>query len=292
MINGDLYAWLVTVESYLDLPARRVEKIVSELRSHLCADFSDRLEAGLSEQEAAQQTLAEVGDAEAVAGGLNEVHRVEGSRLRTVLGYMIVVFGFYGIILAETGGVTQIVSRIARVTGRWEWYSLPDLASRWFAPPVRIGYLAAIVLSAIGVAFLAGYVARRGGWALGLAPYAPFMVFSVLEVAMRQHRYPIGIELHLLVTPILMGAMLAMGGHLGTELARWRSPYRRPLFAAVAGTAGIVPVLGYVGCLEPLQSPSASVIALGVLAAVYIANLVALVAVPVARLSGHRDVTA
>ncbi len=240
-MNSNIESWVSEVASQLDLPARKKAAVISELRTHLQADFSDRLRRGLSEAEATRETLAEMGEAESVAGELNHIHRPEGSLARTFLGVLIMLAGYFGILLMT--GAVQAYTRLADESGRrgpW-WYDLCRLVTD-SAIVERLFFL----LPLAGVAFIVGYIARKRAWRCALLPVFGFIgLFILLALAVGAGPY-VRWSLAGTAEKATYALALLVGAHLGVLLARSTSPYRRPLFALFAGIAGIIPAVGLI----------------------------------------------
>lgn len=250
-MNDQLEQWMSTVASRLDLPAKQKAAVISELRTHLQADFSDRLCAGLSPAEAARETLAQMGGAESVACELNHVYRPEGTLARTFIGVLIMLVGCEGIAMSR--GMIYTLRGLADVLG---CHDQAREAWHWLTHIPQFGVLL-VLLPLAGMAFVVGYIARRRAWrcallpALGLGfvglayPYlegAQVYWWSALATAAGDwHFYAFALA-------ILSGA------HLGARLARSPSPYRRSLVALLAGIASVVPVLSWTAVL--LTEPS------------------------------------
>jgi hypothetical protein len=248
-MNSNIESWVSEVASQLDLPTKQEAAVISELRTHLQADFSDRLRRGLSEAEATRETLAEMGESESVAGELNHIHRPEGSLARSFLAVLIMLAGNSGVLLMR--GAAQTYTRLADESGRRAWYDLFRLVTN-NAIVERLFFLVPLA----GVAFIVGYIARKRAWRCALLPVFAFPVLMILmmltlalilgdldEILPYMHWSPslagtanFAIE----VLAILVGA------HLGAQLARSTSPYRRSLFALFAGMAGIIPAVGLI----------------------------------------------
>ncbi len=240
-MNSNIESWVSEVASQLDLPAKQEAAVILELRTHLQLDFSDRLRRGLSEAEATRETLAEMGEAESVAGELNHIHRPEGSLARTFLGVLIMLAGYFGIMSMK--GVVQTYARLADEygsRGRW-WYDLNTLVT-----DSALGERLFFLLPLAGVAFIVGYIARKRAWRCALLPVFGFIgLFMLLALAVGAGPY---MHWSLAETAELAIDALALlgGAHLGVLLARSTSPYRRSLFALFAGMAGIIPAVGLI----------------------------------------------
>lgn len=279
-MNDHLETWVSTVASQLDLPARQETVVIEELRSHLQADFADRISKGIAEDEAIRATLAETGDPESVAAELNRVHSTEGSLLRTSLGLLIMLLGFVGIVGAMDGGLVRTLDRLAAVLGRGWWYAQAQSSLHSF---LGSGLDQRVLLPLLlgGLSFLVGYVARRHGWKCALLPIAGFYGLATLgALAFGQGEVRLSVsgtaQYGTYVLAILAGA------HLGARLARSTSPYRRPLFALLAGIAIWIPVLGWIDLvflLNPASAPSL----LGILILAAIVGLTVVVLVVLAR---------
>jgi len=246
-MNSSIERWVSEVASQLDLPEKREAAVTSELRTHLQADFSDRLRRGLSEAEATRETLAEMGEAESVAGELNHVHRFEGSLARSFLGVLIMLAGYFGTIVMK--GAVPAYARLADESGRqghW-WHNLARLVN-----DSALGNRLLFLLPLAGVAFIVGYIARKRAWRCALLPVFGFYVFwllTVLTLALVTGRLDeILPYMHWSLAEtaeLAIHALVLLGGaHLGVLLARSTSPYRRSLFALFAGIASIVPAVG------------------------------------------------
>jgi len=246
-MNSNIESWVSEVASQLDLPAKQKAAVISELRTHLQSDFSDRLRRGLSEAEATRETLAEMGEAESVAGELNRIHRPEGSLARTFLGVLIMLAGYFGMLLMR--GAVQAFARLADESG-WRgpwWYDQIRLVTD-SALVERLFFL----LPLAGVAFIVGYIARKRAWRCALLPVFGFQVLFILvilavalisgdldEILPYMH-----LSLAETAESVIDALALLGGAHLGVLLARSTSPYRRSLFALFAGIAGIIPAFG------------------------------------------------
>lgn len=267
-MDDHLETWVSTVASQLDLPARQAAVVIEELRAHLQADFADRVRGGISEDGAIRATLAEMGDPESVAAGLNRVHASERSVLRIVLGILLTLLGYSGIVFAETGGLAQILYGFARVARRSDWYAWPDAASRWVTAD-ELGRSAVILLPVFGVAFVVGYVARRRGWACALAPIGLLLGARVLEAAFTPRATLLIADLASLAAAV---AVPLAGAYLGMRLARSRAPVRLPLFGIGAGLAAVIPVYGWIGLTIAPLSATASVTVASILALAFALN--------------------
>jgi len=278
-MNDHLETWVSTVASQLELPARQETVVIEELRSHLQADFADRVRGRTPEDEAVRATLAEMGDPGSVAAELNRVHGTEGSLLRASLGVLIMLLGFVGIVAAMDGGLVRTLDRLAGVLGRGRWYGQAQSSLHWLLES-GLDQRVLFPLLLAGLSFLVGYVARRRGWKCALLPIVGFYGLATLAAlaAGGEARFSISgtAEYATYVLAVLAGA------HLGARLARSRSPYRRPLFALLAGIAGWIPVLGWMdiaSILNPASVPSL----LGILILAAIVSLTVLVLAVLAR---------
>ena len=246
-MNSNIESWVSEVASQLDLPAKKKAAVISELRTHLQADFSDRLRRGLSEAEATREALAEMGESESVAGELNRIHRPEGSMERSLLAVIIMLAGYFGIV--STKSMIQLFTRLADESGRrgpW-WYDQTRLVT-----DSALGERLLFLLPLVGVAFIVGYIARKRAWRCALLPVFTFQVLFILYVL------AVGLIAGVLdeilpyihwslaeTAELVINALAILGGaHLGAQLARSTAPYRRSLFALFAGMAGIIPAVG------------------------------------------------
>lgn len=249
-MNSNIESWVSEVASQLDLPVKKKAAVISELRTHLQADFSDRLRRGLSEAEATREALAEMGEAESVADKLNDIHRPEGSLARSFLGVLIMLAGYFGVSLMR--GAAQAYSRPDVFGGRGLWrHDLSRLVTD-SAIVERLFFL----LSLAGVAFIVGYIARRRAWRCALLPVFGFMgLFMLLALAAGAGPY---MRWSLAETAEKATYALALlgGAHLGVLLARSASPYRRSLFALFAGMAGIIPAVGLILVMTGVMTSS------------------------------------
>ena len=246
-MNSNIESWVSAVASQLDLPAKKRAAVISELRTHLQADFSDRLRRGLSEAEATRETLAEMGESESVAGELNRIHRPEGSMERSLLAVIIMLAGYFGIL--STKSMIQFFTRLADESGRrgpW-WYDQTRLVT-----DSALGERLLFLLPLVGVAFIVGYIARKRAWRCALLPVFTFQVLFILYVL------AVGLIAGVLdeilpyihwslaeTAELVINALAILGGaHLGAQLARSTAPYRRSLFALFAGMTGTIPAGG------------------------------------------------
>jgi len=279
-MNDHFETWVSTVASQLDLPARQETVVIEELRSHLQADFADRVRGHAPEDEAIRATLAEMGDPESVAAELNRVHRPTSTLLRTALGALIMLLGFVGIIGAMDGGLVRTLDRLAAVLGRGWWYAQAQ-SSLHSVLGSGLGQRVLFPLLLAGLSFLVGYVARRRGWKCALLPIAGFYGLATLgALAFGQGEVRFSVSGTAQYAAYVL-AVLA-GAHLGAQLARSTSPYRRPLFALFAGIAGWVPVLGWVD-LAFILSPASAPSLFGILILAAIVSLTVVVLVVLAR---------
>ncbi len=247
-MNSNIESWVSEVASQLDLPAKQEAAVISELRTHLQADFSDHLRRGLSEAEATREALAEMGESESVAGELNHIHRPEGSLARIFLGVIIMLAGYFGILLMT--GAVQAYSRPG-LFGRREpwWHDLSRLITD-SAIVERLFFL----LPLAGVAFIVGYIARKRAWRCALLPVFTFQVLFILFILAAALIFgdldKILPYMHWSLAEtaeLAIDALALLGGaHLGAQLARSTTPYRRSLFALFGGIAGIIPVVGWI----------------------------------------------
>ena len=245
-MNSSIESWVSEVASQLDLPEKRKAAVISELRTHLQADVSDRLRRGISEAEATREALAEMGESESVAGDLNHIHRPEGSLARSSLGALIMLAGYFGVLLMIAAA--QVYSRPDVFGGRGLWRH--DL-SRLITDNAIVERLF-FLLPLAGVAFIVGYIARKRAWRCALLPvlafsvlFMSFAIVAALKAGIIDEVWPFWslaetADLAINVLAILVGA------HLGALLARSTSPYRRRLFALFAGVGGIVPAAGLI----------------------------------------------
>jgi hypothetical protein len=190
MTESPLEQFLASVASRLAVPPARREEIVSELRAHLYADFADRLAAGHDEAAAVRDTVAEMGASAELALQLNREHALRGSALRLTLAVEILLLGS----LFGLAGPSN------------HWCALP-----W--PPALILALSSL----LAAAFLAGYVARRGGLILGLIPGALLLPPALLMAAAGMAPPETSTRLPFVLLLISVAAPVA--GHFGTALS-------------------------------------------------------------------------
>lgn len=281
-MNHHLEAWLSTVASQLDLPAKQKTVVLEELHAHVQADLADRLREGLREEAAVSATLAEMGDPEEAANGLNRVHAPEGSAVRTILALLLTFVGYFGIMLAEMGGLAQIVYRFGDVTGRWDWYEYPEVASHWVTAD-QTGRAVLILLPMSGLAFVVGFVARRRAWACLLAPVALIALVFVARLLAAPVAARAGMAVTGLATLLAAVVLPLAGANLGARLARSTSRFRLPLFGIGAGLAAVIPVSGWLGATVAPHSATTCVAVVGILALAFITNLGAWALVAAAR---------
>ncbi len=206
MTQPELDQYLASVASHLSLPADQARQTVLELRTHLYADFADRLRAGQEKTSAVQQAVAEIGSAVDVAMQLNQEHGTQGAALRTILALELSTLGL-------ALGMAVLVS-----CSRGE--------ERSAAFPLGLSVI-------VGAAFLAGYIARRRGWAFGLLPAAVLLLLPTLLLAASGIAPPANSE-NPLLTLLGLSAATAIAGGLGSSSAAAGSVHRASA-KAVAG---------------------------------------------------------
>ena len=200
MTQPELDQYLASVASHLSLPADQARQTVLELRTHLYADFADRLRAGQEKTSAVQQAVAEIGSAVDVAMQLNQEHGTQGAALRTILALELSTLGL-------ALGMAVLVS-----CSRGE--------ERSAAFPLGLSVI-------VGAAFLAGYIARRRGWAFGLLPAAVLLLLPTGIAPPANSENP-------LLTLLGLSAATAIAGGLGSSSAAAGSVHRASA-KAVAG---------------------------------------------------------
>jgi len=156
MTHPTLEQYLASVTSRFVLPTHQARRIILELRTHLYADFADRVTAGQDQTRAAQEAIAEMGGAVDVAMQFNQEHGTQGAAFRTLLALEVSALGLL--------------------------FGLATMASCWRGQE-RIAAFPLALSVAVGSPFLAGYIARRRGWAFGLAPVAALLVLPTLLLA-------------------------------------------------------------------------------------------------------------
>jgi hypothetical protein len=239
-VNRHLETYLESVRSRLALSQSEAAEVVAELRAHLCADYGDRVAAGQDEAAAARQAAEEMGPPDSVAHQLNRVRRPEGSLLRTIAAVEIALFGFFGVLIGADGpfrralhGVLDVIAIV--IGGRFQiWYWT---TWSWVTEHPPVGTVL-VMLPLAGVALLAGFVAKRRGWAFGLAPLG--MVAGLNWVSMALHRRIPFDPVEHFVVPVGAGLVLAVGGQLGVRLTA--SPRRLRIAAVATATALVTPV--------------------------------------------------
>jgi len=233
------------------------------------ADLTDRMQAGLSEDEAVSATLAEMGDPAQAAKGLNRVHSGASSELRTLTGLQIMLLGFFGSITAteRLGDIVQGLE--GRLDGGF-WHDRLVLSLQWIVEH-ELHQFVLFPLILAGVAFVVGYLTRKNAWNYTFLPVVIFygaitLMATVATLAMGEK---IGVDLCFNVRfMVLHYGMLALallgGAHLGDQLARLDNPPRRRLFSLFAGIASLVPVIGWAVTIAQLSSlPPGSQLTLG-----------------------------
>ena len=191
MTQSTLEQYLASVTSRLVLPTHQARRIILELRAHLYADFADRVTAGQDETRAAQEAVAEMGGAAGVAMQFNQEHGTQGAALRTMLALEVSTLGLL--------------------------FGLAVMASCWRGEERSAAFPLALSV-ALGSAFLAGYIARRRGWAFGLAPAAALLLLPTLVLPAFGMGPPPTAE-RLLLVSLGMSVVAAIGGSLGSGLA-------------------------------------------------------------------------
>jgi hypothetical protein len=217
MTHSTLEQYLASLTSQLVLPAHQARRIILELRTHLYADFADRVTAGQDQTRAAQEAIAEMGGALDVAMQFNQEHGTQGAALRTLLALEVSALGLL--------------------------FGLATMASCWRGEE-RIAAFPLALSVTVGSPFLAGYIARRRGWAFGLAPPAALLLLPTLVLAASGVSPPANTE-PLLLTFLGMSVVAAIAGSLGSGFAVTAGHLPRASATAVAPYLGalIVAVL-------------------------------------------------
>ena len=136
------------------------------------ADLTDRMQAGLSEDEAVSATLAEMGDPAQAAKGLNRVHSGASSELRTLTGLQIMLLGFFGSITAteRLGDIVQGLE--GRLDGGF-WHDRLVLSLQWIVEH-ELHQFVLFPLILAGLAFVVGYLTRKNAWNYTFLPVVIF----------------------------------------------------------------------------------------------------------------------
>lgn len=278
--------YLQSVARRLDLPADTGARVLSELRTHLIADIADRIAAGQDAQAAVLAAVAEMGDANEVALGLNRENQPQGTMLRAMLAMQLTLFGLIGVGLGVGGGFDRLVLRpFATATGAlkfapesdshgpgviaYGWYASWSAVAEWrFFHPVALLLLAIAAMAP--VMFVVGYVARRRGWLFGFIPWA-FLVLIEMKCAFRPSfgTWAADVPGGLFLALVLIG-----GGHLGVRFYQSRFRYRAVVIAVTAGLLAPVGVAGLISSMRNAVELGIIVIYAAVLAFLTWASLV------------------
>jgi len=239
MRNEELEEFLSQVAAQLALSGADAEPFIAELRTHLYADYEERLAAGCDREIAAREATREAGEARGLAQEFaRDAAGVRSRRpvLRTIAALAIAVYGFFGAYAfcdyqVLMHAIARILPRnsngVLLVTG---WAGHLYNAGDWLSQHRQVeGFVCSLPLLA-AVAIPVGYVARRRGW---LPATVPALLFYLLTwQAVVRGKFPFAPYDHIAL-PLGQFLALGLGAWLGERLSRPRLRSRRFL---VAGT--------------------------------------------------------
>jgi len=249
MKNQALELFLSQMAARLDLSPEEAEAVVAELRTHLYADYEERLASGCDVRRAARESISEVGDALNLAREFRRGVSLHDRRpaLRTAAALALAVYGFFGVYAFNDYQVLMHASErlLARnpmgvllISG---WAGRLYLAFAWLREHSQVEYfVCALPLLAV-VGMLVGYVARRRGWLPAIVP--AFLFWLVTWLAVAHGIFPFMTHNHV-VEPLGQFLALALGAWAGERFFRARSRARRFLLGGVISVFALVCLAG------------------------------------------------
>ncbi len=264
-MRPEVEQFLAQVRESLHLPAKKADLLVEELRSHVLADYEERVKAGKSEDEAAREAIQEVGD----AGELARVWRAEHAEARfspiarNVAAAMLSMVGFFAAMF---------------IPDIWKMQISPEGATWWQAPITNAGWwiwqhttattreTIVSVLPMLLAGLIVGRVSRRRGWLLVLAPWVFFWGTNWLSDA--HYGFVSMLRGHLMEGGV-QGAALLLGAYFGRRMGPWPTRLARVAFLALCVVGLSAAADGFVPAAVGVSAYAAAVgvLALGVMLA-------------------------
>jgi len=250
MSNHELEEFLSQVEARLAQSGADAEPLIVELRTHLYADYEERLAGGCDPGIAASEAIREVGEARGLAEEFaRDAAGARGPRpvLRMIAALAIAVYGFFGAyafcdyqVLMHS--IERILPRnpngVLLVTG---WAGHLYNAADWLSQHRQLEDFVCGLPPLVVVGIVVGYVARRRGWVPAIVPALLFWLLTWQAVA--RHKFPFMPYNHIAM-PLGQFLALGLGAGLGERLSRSRLRARRFLVAGTVLAFALVCLVG------------------------------------------------
>jgi hypothetical protein len=260
MSNQELEEFLSKVETRLALSGADAEPFIAELRTHLYADYEERLAGGSDPETAARESIREVGEARCLAeefardaAGTPARHPV----LRTIAALAIAVYGLFGAYaFSDYHVLRHAVERVHDLL--WVFGLVSPLygAAHWLSQHPQIEDLVYGLPPLVVVGIAVGHVARRRGWMPAIVPALLF--WSVTWQAVAHGTFPFAPYEHVAL-PLGTFLALGLGAWLGQRLSRSRIRACRFLVAGTVLAFAIVCLGGLAQFNEGLLISSAAI---------------------------------
>jgi len=245
MKNRELELFLSQVSERLGLPPNEAEPVIAELRTHLYADYEERLASGCDPEIAAREATREVGEARGLAEEFaRDAAGVRGRRpvLRMIAALAMAVYGFFGVYaFCDYQVLIHAVERVHDLLWVIGLVSPLYSAAHWLSQHQQIEDFVCGLLPLVVVGIAVGYVARRRGWLPATVPALLFWLLTWQAVA--RGKFPFGPYEHVAL-PLGQLLALGLGGWAGERLSRSCLRARRFL---VAGTVVALVLMCLVG---------------------------------------------
>ncbi len=227
-MSAQLEQFLAEVRASLDLPARKADLLVEELRSHLLADYEERVKVGKSEEEAAREAIEEVGDPKTLARAW-EVEQAEARfspSARNFAAGLFSIVGFMGVlsfsdrhVLYRLSGSLDRVASLPPGLGSFSATTGTHWLLRHVDPNAVEALLSVLPLLLLGL--VVARLSRRRWWLLALVPWALIWGITAQMLVAGKLKtitdFP-GPHPHLWY-PLAEGAALLAGSWLGRRLS-------------------------------------------------------------------------
>lgn len=225
MSNHELEEFLSQVEARLALSGADAEPFIAELRTHLYADYEERLAGGCDPEIAAREAIREVGEARGLAEEFARdaaAVRARSPVLRMIAALAIAVYGFFGAYaICDAYVLMHAIGRILPrnpngvllVTG---WAGVFYNGADWLSQHRQLEDFVCSLPPLVVVGVAVGHVARRRGWLPATVPALLFWLLTWQAVA--RGKSPLTLHTHIALP---LGQFLALG--LGAGLGEWLS---------------------------------------------------------------------